>query len=247
MVSTAFKPQADWFSTPPDLLPLHPTIDNFVRLSSGNFPRFFLNSGIVALLTTVPTLIIAVLAAYAISFLRFRGQGLLVPVILLTQLLPTAVTVIPLYRTASQLGALDSLISLAVAYMSFSTPVAVWLLRGFMSHLPIELQEAAEVDGCTKLQAFRHALLPIAVPGIVAAGVYVFFNSWQEFILALTFLSTKTNATLPVGILGFIGEHSTDWGQLMAACLVLTIPLFAIFAYLQRFLVAGLSQGAVKG
>jgi len=247
MISTAFKPQVEWFASPPDFLPAHPSLDNFAKLASGTFPRYFLNSAVVGLLATIPAVAIAVGAAYAMAALRFRGRGPLIGVILITQLIPTAVMVLPLYMTASRLGALDSLLTLAVAYMSFTTPVAAWLLFGFFSNLPFELQEAAEVDGCGKFEGFLRVLLPVAVPGIVATAVYVFFSSWQEFILALTFLSTKTNETLPIGILGFIGEHATDWGQLMAASVVITIPLFITFAYLQRFLIAGLSQGAVKG
>ncbi len=247
MFSTAFKAQSEWFATPPDLIPHVPTLDNFTKLVSSAFPSYFLNSALVGVLATIPTLVIAVGAAYAVTFLRFSWKGLIVAAVLLTQLIPLAVTVLPLYQTAARLGALDSLVTLSIAYMSFTTPVAVWLLYGFMAHLPVELAEAAQVDGCTKFGAFIRVMLPIAIPGIVATGVYVFFSAWQEFVLAITFLSSKSNMTLPVGILGFIGEHATDWGQMMAASVVLTIPLFLVFAYLQRFLIAGLSRGAVKG
>lgn len=247
MVSTAFKTQAEWFTMPPRLLPAHPTLDNFVKLGSTNFPRYFLNSALVGLLAAILTIVIAVGAAYAMTFLRFRGRSSLIAVILLTQLLPSAVIVLPLYSTAAAFHALDSLATLAVAYMSFTTPVAVWLLIGFLTHLPVELQEAAQVDGCTKFGAFRRVMLPLAAPGILATAVYAFFASWQEFLLALTFLTTKTNLTLPIGILSFIGQYTTDWGQMMAAAFVLTIPLFVIFGALQRYLIAGLSAGAVKG
>lgn len=247
MVSTAFKPQSEWFSIPPQFVPERSTLENFRSLGDGRFPRYFLNSAVVASLTTAPTIVVAIGAAYAVAFLRFAGTTLLVPAVLLTQLIPTAVMVIPLYRTAARLGALDSLIGLAIAYMSFSAPVAVWLLRGFFVNLPGEPVEAAQLDGCTPFGAFRRVMLPLAVPGIAATAVYVFFSAWQEFILALTFISTKERATLPVGIRDFVGERTTDWGALMAGSVVLIIPLFIIFSYLQRFLVAGLSHGATKG
>lgn len=246
MVSTAFKAQAEWFAMPPRLLPDHPTLDNFIKLGSTNFLRYFGNSAIVGLLATIPTITVAVGAAYAMTFLRFRGRRALIGFILLTQLLPSAVIVLPLYSMAATFHALDSLVTLAVAYMSFTTPVAAWLLIGFLTHLPFELQEAAQVDGCTKFAAFRHVMLPLAAPGILATGVYVFFASWQEFLLALTFLTSKTNLTLPIGILSFIGQYTTDWGQMMAAAFVLTIPLFVVFGALQRYLIADLSAGAVK-
>jgi ABC-type glycerol-3-phosphate transport system permease component len=247
MVSTAFKPQVEWFSTPPRLIPEHPNLDNFTRLFSTDFPQYFLNSALVGVFATIPTILIGIGAAYAMTFLRWRGRNMLVGVILLTQLLPTAVTVLPLYQTASSMGQLDSLIALAVAYMSFTTPVAVWLLVSFLAHLPFELQEAAQVDGATKLGGFVRVMLPLAAPGIISTAVYAFFSAWQEFLLALTFLTTKGKLTLPVGILGFIGQYETNWGEMMAASLVLTIPLFLVFASLQKYLITGLSQGAVKG
>lgn len=247
MISTAFKTQAEWFSIPPSLLPSAPTLENFTQLLKTAFPRYFLNSAIVGLLAVIPTIAIGVGAAYAMTFLRFRGRRMLVAVILLTQLLPTAVTVLPLYQTAASLGALDSLVTLAITYMSFTTPVAVWLLMGFLVSLPFELQEAAQVDGCTKFGAFTRVMLPLAFPGIVATAVYAFFSAWQEFLLALTFLTSKDKLTLPIGILGFIGQYDTNWGEMMAAALVLTIPLFLIFGALQKYLIAGLSAGAVKG
>lgn len=247
MVSTAFKTQAEWFSTPPSFLPSTPTFDNFIALGSSDFPLFFLNSLVVSALTTVLSLAVGVYAAYAISTFLFVGKRVVVVLILFTQLVPAAVIVLPLYQLAAQLGLLDSLWGLALAYTSFTAPVAVWLLTGFFAQLPMELSEAAMLDGCTRLQAFRKVILPLAVPGLVSTAMYSFFNAWQELLLALTFISTKSRSTFTVGILGFIGEHTTNWGQLMAAAVVLTLPVFLIFWKLQTYFVSGLTAGALKG
>lgn len=247
MISTAFKNQEEWFAIPPALLPSSPTLANFAQLGSTEFPRFFLNSLIVSTVTTLISFAVALYAAYAVSTYRFVGKQVLIILILLTQLVPTAVIVLPLYQLAAQLNALDSLIGLSLAYVSFTAPVAVWLLAGFFRQLPLELAEAALIDGCTRLQAFRKVLLPIALPGLVATAMYSFFSAWQELLLALTFISTKSKSTFTVGILGFIGEHNTNWGGLMAAGVLLTLPVFLIFWRLQKYLVSGLAAGAIKG
>lgn len=247
MISTAFKHEAEWFSIPPDFLPANPTFDNFVALGSTDFPRFFLNSLIVSTLTTVFSFAVALYAAYALSSFQFRGQQVVVGILLVTQMVPVAVIVLPLYQMAADVGALNSLIGLSVAYVSFSAPVAVWLLTGFFRQLPLELVEAAMLDHCTRMQAFRKVILPIALPGLVATAMYTFFNAWQELLLALTFISVKQKSTFTVGILGFIGEHTTNWGGLMAAAVLLTLPVFLIFWWLQKYLVAGLAAGSIKG
>lgn len=247
MISTAFKHQEEWFSIPPALLPASPTLDNFLSLGSSQFPQFFLNSLIVSSITTLISLAVGMYAAYALASFPFRGKQVVMVLILLTQLVPTAVIVLPLYQMAAELNALDSLIGLSIAYVSFTAPVAVWLLTGFFRQLPMELIEAAMLDHCTRLQAFRKVILPIALPGLVATAMYSFFSAWQELLLALTFISTKSRSTFTVGILSFIGEHTTNWGQLMAAAVLLTLPVFLIFWKLQKYLVAGLAAGAIKG
>lgn len=247
MVSTAFKGQAEWFSIPPNFLPAQPTLENFVKLGSTDFPQFFLNSLFVSSLTTIFSFAVALYAAYAVSSIRFAGERIVVVLILITQLVPTAVIVLPLYQMAASVGLLNSLVGLSLAYVSFTAPVAVWLLAGFFRQLPLELVEAAMVDNCTRTQAFRKVILPIALPGLVATAMYGFFTAWQELLLALTFISQKQKSTFTVGILGFIGEHTTDWGGLMAAAVLLTLPVFLIFWRLQKYLVSGLAAGAIKG
>ena len=247
MVSTAFKPEREWLSVPPKLIPAHPTWANFTGVIHWGFPRYFLNSLIVSLGATVLTIVLAVGASYALSRLKFPGSGLVLMVALFSQLLPTAVLIVPLFRLARDVGLVNTFEGVIIIYLSFDLPVAIWLLRSYFVGLPWELEEAAQVDGATKFGAFRRALLPLAVPGIVATVAYVFFASWQEFVFALTILSTSSRETLPVAIYGFIGQYSSNWGELMAASVLLLVPTFLLFALLQRRMVRGLTQGAVKG
>jgi ABC-type glycerol-3-phosphate transport system permease component len=141
---------------------------------------------------------------------------------------------------------LNTYFSLIVAYLTFTVPVAVWLMRGFLVGLPVELEEAAQIDGCTRMGSFFRVVVPISGPGIAATATYVFFLSWQEFLFALAFMSGDMQ-TLPVGVLGYIGEHTTDWGRLMAASSLVCLPVLVLFLFLQRQFIAGLVQGSVKG
>jgi multiple sugar transport system permease protein/raffinose/stachyose/melibiose transport system permease protein len=156
------------------------------------------------------------------------------------------VLVVPIYEIMGDWHLLNTYFALIVAYLTFTVPVAVWLLRGFLAGLPVELEEAARIDGCTRMGAFFRIVVPISAPGISATATYVFFLSWQEFLFALTFLSGNMQ-TLPVGVLGYIGEHTTDWGLLMAASSLVCVPVFVLFLFLQRQFIAGLVQGSVKG
>ncbi|MCF8567956.1 carbohydrate ABC transporter permease [Alicyclobacillus tolerans] len=247
MVSTSLKTPAEIFTTPPHLIPHKIIFTNYVQALTPQFLRYFANSFIVALFTSILSLIFAIFAAYSFSRMRFPGRKLMLIMIIFTQLLPLAVLVISIYRIMHDLNLLDTYIGLIIAYLTFDLPVAIWLLQGFFAAIPRELEEAAEMDGCTGFSAFLRIMLPLAVPGIVATAAYVFFMAWQEFMFALTFMTANTMRTLPVGIMGYIGEHSTNWGLLMAASVLIQIPIFIIFGVLQNKFVAGLTSGGVKG
>ena len=152
-----------------------------------------------------------------------------------------------MYRIMARLNMLDTYPALVIAYLTFTIPVAVWFMRGFLSAIPYELEEAAQLDGASRLQAFLLIVLPVSLPGISATATYVFFVTWQEFMFALAFTTSRHMRTLPVGILDFIGEHQTDWGVLMAASVLVCLPVFFLFFLLQRQFIAGLTQGAIKG
>ncbi len=247
MLSAAVKQPDELFTFPPRFLASRPTLENFRAALSPAFLRYGLNSAIVATMTTVVTLVAAVFASYSFSRLRYPGRKTLLIVILFTQLLPLAVLIVPMYRIMGRLKMLDTYPALVIAYLTFTIPVAVWFLRGFFSAIPYELEEAGQIDGASRLQAFLLVVLPISLPGVSATATYVFFVTWQEFMFALAFTTSKAMRTLPVGILDFIGEHQTDWGVLMAASVLVCLPVFLLFFLLQRQFIAGLTQGAIKG
>ncbi len=247
MLSVALKPQDEVFLFPPRFLPQHPTLLNFGKALYPAFLRYGLNSIIVATLTTLVTVFFAIFSAYSFSRLEFPGRKTLLVVIILTQLLPLAVLIVPMYRILSRMGLIDSYFALLIAYLTFTVPVAVWFLRGFFAGIPYELEESAMIDGCTRLRAFFSVVLPLSLPGISATAAYVFFVTWQELMFSLAFITTRDMRTLPVGILDFIGEHVTDWGALMAAALLVCLPVFALFMVMQNEFIAGLTEGAIKG
>jgi len=248
MVSVGLKPANELYVFPPYLVPRAPTLDNFAAaINNPQFLRYALNSVVVASGTTVLTLGVAIFSAYAFSRLRFPGRRLLVTLIILTQLLPLAVLIIPIYRIVGGLGLIDTYWALIIAYLTFTVPVAVWLLRGFFAAIPAEFEEAATIDGCTKLGAFLRVVLPLSLPGVSATATYVFFMAWQELMFALAFTNSQSMRTLPLGILAYIGEHQTDWNVLMAASAFICGPVFLFFLLMQRQFVAGLVSGGLKG
>jgi ABC-type glycerol-3-phosphate transport system permease component len=247
MLSTSVKTPAEVFTTPPTLVPHHLTLANYRAILNLDYLRFFWNSLLVATGTTALALIFGVFASYSFSRLRYRGRKPLLMGIILTQLLPLAVLIVPIYRVVKSLHLLNTHPGLMIAYLTFDLPVAIWLMRGFYVGIPRELEEAAQIDGATQLGAFLQITLPLAAPGILATAAYAFFMAWQDFMFALAFMSSNDMRTLPLGVLGYIGEHQTDWGKLMAASVLLMVPIFVIFAAVQRQFISGLTRGAVKG
>lgn len=247
MLSTSVKLPKEIFTTPPTFIPSAVTFENYRAVLSFHYLRYFWNSLLVASGTTALTLVLGVLASYSFSRLRFRGRRSLLTGIILTQLMPMAVLIIPIYRVAQTLGLLNTHIGLMIAYLTFDLPVGIWLLHGFYVAIPRDLEEAAQIDGAGQLRAFWQITLPLAMPGIMATGAYAFFMAWQDFMFALAFMSSNNMQTLPLGVLSFIGEHATQWGSLMAASVLLMVPVFVIFAFVQRQFISGLTRGAMKG
>jgi multiple sugar transport system permease protein/raffinose/stachyose/melibiose transport system permease protein len=247
MVATAFKTEPEQFLSPPIYLPRDPTLENYKQALEPKFIRYFLNSFIVTISTTVIVIAVSLFSSYAFSRLRFRGRKFLLKVIILTQLFPLIVIIIPIYTIFTKLHLINTHISLIIAYLTFTVPVGVWILRGFFKGIPYNLEEAAMVDGCTRLRAFIKIVLPLARPGISATAVYIFIVTWQEFMFALTFMSGQKMRTLPVGILDFVRQYGINWGGLMAASTLITIPVFILFLVLQRQFISGLTQGSIKG
>ncbi|KIH98224.1 sugar ABC transporter permease [Streptomonospora alba] len=229
------------------LLPTSMTWENFrFVLAEAGFLRYLGNSLAVAGLTVVGSSVLALLAAVAVARFRFRLRTTVLVLVLTVQMVPLEALVIPLFLQVRDLQMLNSLLGLAAVYIALALPFAVWMLRGFAAAVPAEVEEAAYIDGCSWGRMFWSVLFPLVAPGLVATGVFSFITAWNEFILALTFMNQSDKYTVAVGLRQFFGQYTTDWSSVMAASTVITLPVMAFFLLVQRGLVAGLTQGAVK-
>lgn len=230
------------------LIPSELTLENFAFvLDEGGFGQYLRNSLIVALGTVVVSSLLALLAAVAVSRFRFRFRTSALVMILVVQMVPLEALVIPLFLQVRSLELLNTLLGLTVVYIAFSLPFAVWTLRGFVSAVPVELEEAAYVDGASWSRMFWSVLLPLVAPGLVATSVFSFILAWNEFIFALTFMSDQDKYTVAVGLRRFFGQYGTNWGAVMAGSTLITVPVMVFFVLVQRRLTSGLVAGAVKG
>lgn len=246
MVVTAFNARADAGSRA--VWPADWTLENFtVVLTEGGFGRYLTNSLLVALGTVLAGALLALLAAVAVARFRFRFRTSVLVMVLIIQMVPVEALVIPLFIQARSLQVLDTLVGLVLVYLAFSLPFAIWTLRGFVAAVPVELEEAAYLDGASWGRMFRSVLLPLVAPGLVATSVFSFIVAWNEFIFALTFMSDDARYTVAVGLRRFFGQHATDWGAVMAASTLITIPVMVFFVIAQKRLTDGLVAGAVKG
>ncbi|MBK8082707.1 MAG: carbohydrate ABC transporter permease [Devosia sp.] len=205
------------------------------------------NSILVAALSTIISVAVAALAAYALTRLKFLGAGLLTTAILITYLLPGTLIFIPLYQTLSDLGLINSYGALLTTYPTFLVPFATWVLIGYFRSIPVELEEAAMIDGASRLYAFIRITLPLAAPALLSVALFAFTNAWNEFLFAFVFITSESLRTLPIGLQSMVVGDILPWGELMAASLLTAIPVAILYMYAQRFLVGGLTVGAVKG
>ncbi len=247
MFSVSLKQASEPFSIPAELWPDAPTVENYITAFRPEFRNYFVNSLIVSGASVIITVTLALLAAYSFA----RGTLMILTVLMggvvLAQMFPHSAIIIPIYKMMRGADLLNTHLSLIIAYVSVTLPVAIWMLRGFLLKLPIALEEAAAVDGAGPIRIFFGIVVPLARPGIIATAVYVLIVTWQEFLFALSFTSTKELRTLPVGLNDFIGQYGIRYGELMASSVMVSIPVVVVFFFLQRYFVAGLTAGAVKG
>ncbi len=224
------------------------TLDQYDKLiNESGFLTWFRNTVIVATTSTVISVIMAALAAYALTRLKFRGAGLLTTFLLITYLLPGTMLFIPLYQTLTDLNLINTYGALIVTYPTFLLPFATWVMMGYFRTIPIELEEAALIDGASRLGAFWRITLPLAAPALGAVSLFAFTNAWNEFLFAFVFIFSESLRTLPVGLQSMVVGDILPWGQLMAASLLMAIPVVVIYTFAQRFLVEGLTAGGIKG
>lgn len=248
MVITSFKEAGDIFASPPDLVPLPPTIESYARavFDDADIARGLANSAIIAVGTTLVTLLVALPAAYALARLRIRFLGAILLLFLVVQMVPSVNLALPMFILFSSAGLVNSYIGLIIANCALAIPLAVTILRPYLLSVPGEIVEAAKIDGCTEFSAFRRVALPVSTPGVITVAVVSFLGAWGEFVFGLALATDEAFQPVTVVLSGITNSFGTRWNDLMAVSAVIAVPVFLAFAFLQRYVVAGLTEGATK-
>lgn len=230
------------------LIPQTWTLESYRNLLElTDYPTHFLNSVIVAVIAVVVTMVFSVMIAYAVTRQRIRGKKLIVGAMLYAYMFPPLLIAIPIFTIFARMGLSDTLTGLIVSHLTLTLPLGVWFLWGFFKSMPFELEEAAMVDGCTRLGAFLRVVLPLALPGLITVAIFSFLLSWTDYTFALVMIGSDANKTLPVGLASMVGSFDLRWGEIMAGSTLIALPLFAAFALMTQYFIQGLGAGAVKG
>jgi multiple sugar transport system permease protein len=249
MILTSVKPQFELFRVPPGFWPEQITFEHYTRLLYETpFLKYMRNSLILSFTTTILVVTVATLGAHSLVRFRYPGRERLAQLVLFTYLLPSVVLILPLYLMMVWLGVANTIFSLVIAYTTFALPYALWLLRSFMQGIPDDLEAAALVDGATRMEAFVDVILPQALPGIISTSLFTFILSWNEYLYALVLVNTDEARPLTTGVMSMlVSAFNIEWSLLMAASVMMSLPLIIIFAFLQKYLTRGFGAGGVKG
>ncbi|MDR0387917.1 MAG: carbohydrate ABC transporter permease [Treponema sp.] len=248
MVCTSLKKEGEIFRIPPSLIPADLTVENFgYALTRTQVPVFFANSVVYVIGTLIVSLLCASMAAYSISRFKFKGKAAYLGIILLTQLMPITTLIVPLYVSFGAMHLLNNRAALIIVYSAIQIPIDTWLLLGYFNTIPRELDEAARIDGCNNLTILFHIIIPLSKPGLMAVGLSSAISIWQELILAMTFNNRDAARPLMAGVSASITRAGIRWGQMTATGVIACVPIIVIYVFCQRYLVRGLTGGAVKG
>lgn len=249
MLNTAFKPRSESMTSTPLFLPQHPTISNFViAFTHGDFVLYLRNSAIVVTGAVILAILLGLFAAAALSRFQFAGRRTIMVFILVVQMLPATALLIPQFLIFSRIGLVGTYAGLMLAYVGAVLPFTIWVMRGFFLAIPMEVEEAARIDGATTWQVLTRVLFPLVMPGIIASSVFAFIAAWNDYIVSYTFMQDQSHYTLPVWLASFTTQTTgTDFGGQMAASVLFSLPVVVFFMIIQRNLVSGMSAGAVKG
>ncbi|MEA5016189.1 MAG: carbohydrate ABC transporter permease [Candidatus Limiplasma sp.] len=247
MLTCAVRDQSELFTIPPKLIASSASLENFSYvLTRTRIPQYMLNTVIIAAMATLMCLVASIPAGYALARFPFRGRKLVSSGVILFKLLPQSAALIPLFILMGKLGLMDTHFGLSYVHLFTMVPFAIWMSRGFFKTVPVAVEEAALVDGCSKPRALLRVVLPITAPGLFSVGVYAFMLSWEEFIFSYTFTSSRAKP-VSVGIALFLGEDANLWGAVMASAILMGLPVLLVFFLLQDHFIKGIVGGAVKG
>jgi ABC-type glycerol-3-phosphate transport system permease component len=248
MISTSFKPPSEVFAQPPSFIPQDPTWENFGRLFTATaFLVYFKNSLIVSGLAVLLTMLVSAAGAYSLTRYRYFGREKIAGLILCTYMFAPIMVVIPFFILIKKMGLENTHFALVLAFTSFCLPFTLWLMRAFFSTIPLELEEAALVDGAGRARALFYVVLPLALPGIIATSIFTFILAWNDYIFTRILITSDELKTLPVGVQDLFHSSLIDWGLIMAAGMMITIPALLFFLSVQRYLIRGWGAGGVKG
>ena len=248
MFITSLKAPADIATLDIQYWPKNLTWDNYRNFLAGsNFLLYLKNSTIVATISSAIVLLVAITGGYGLSRYRYKGKGLTMVAFLITQMIPLTLLLIPMFLIFSSLKLQDSLVSLVILYVVLNVPFCVITMQGFFMNIPVVLEEAARIDGCTKFQTICKIVLPVMLPGIIAVFIFAFIGAWNDLLGGVMFINSEAKKTIPVGLSYYVGQFSVNWGEMTAGGILALLPSAALFAFAQKYIVEGMTSGAVKG
>ena len=245
-LSTSLKAPETILRFPPEFIPSEPTLQNYALLFRTGIERFMLNSVIVSAAAVLASLAVGSLAAYAMARMPFRGRTALMFAVVALMSIPLPSLLVPTFMFLANLSLIDSRTGLALLYTAYQLPIVVWILYGYFLSLPEELEDAARIDGYSRLETLWKVVLPLSGPGLVASGLFVLTFAWNDFVVAVVMISSEDYKTLPVAIYGYLGFYGREWGPLTASAILSIIPVIAVFVIFQRFFLGGMTSGSVK-
>ena len=247
LFNTSLQPLKNLFSYPPIFLPKSNIIVTYIGyIRESHILIWLRNSFLISAVATFFSTLVAIPAAYSISRFRYKGRASMIFLILLTQMLPFVLLIIPIYLLFAELHLNNTLYALMIIYTAITVPIGIWFLKGFFDAIPKDLEEAAIIDGCTRFGALIKIIVPLSVPGVLATATWSFIVAWDEFLFAYTLIDSEKLWPVSVGLAGYIGQYSTPWNQIMAGAVLGTLPVVVMFMFFQKYLVSGLTAGSVK-